>query len=71
MLKLSPRQREVATAVGRDGLSWAAVAQRLGISHHTAITHAENARRRAAINAKRLRAAMVEVYWCHLHDGRG
>ena len=38
-VKLSPRQRQIIELVGGDGLSWKAVARRLGISQSTVRVH--------------------------------
>jgi DNA-binding CsgD family transcriptional regulator len=64
---LSPRQIEVVTLVGRDGVGWSVAARTMGISYHTAISHAEKAQQKAGVTRKKLRAAMSEIYWRHVH----
>ena len=39
MTHLSPREREVVEQIGRDGVQYATVAARLGISIHTVRTY--------------------------------
>jgi hypothetical protein len=66
-IALSPRQREIVTLVGRDGLAYAAVAEVLGISLHTVRTHV--ARFVDCVDAGNIkpRDALCTFYWQHIH----
>lgn len=68
---LSPRQREIVTLVGRDGLSYLGVARTLGISVHTVRTHVRAVVERANPAAKRKpREVLVKLYYAEVaHSG--
>ena len=62
MTPLSPRQREIVILVGRDDMSWKAVARELGVHLSTVRNHVEAVRTRYR-TTREPRTAMVEIYW--------
>lgn len=60
--RLSPRQREIVVLVGRDDLSWKAVARTLGVHLSTVRNHVREICTRAGVE-REPRTAMVELYW--------
>lgn len=61
-MKLSPRMLQVVLLVGRDDLSWKAVARELEISEHTAREYALRVRKRLDICGHSLKADLRAVY---------
>ncbi len=62
LLKLSPRQIEIVTLIGRDGVSSKMVASELGITKSTLESHM--ARIQVKYPSDRSpREAIVELYW--------
>lgn len=60
-IHLSPRQAEIVTLVGRDGLSYAEVADSLGISHHTVRSHVRRLSDQGCFD-RSPREALVDLY---------
>ena len=61
-MKLSPRQRQIVELVGGEGLSWKAVAKRLGISEGTVKVHVGRLMDRLG-STHRPRYAIVTYYF--------
>ncbi len=61
MTKLSPQEREVVILVGRDGLTWKAVALTMGLHIGTVRSYVYRIRRKSGID-REPRQAMVELY---------
>ncbi len=66
-MTLSPRQLEIVVLVGRDGLSYKAVARRLGIGYGTVKVHVARISERLG-STRRPREAIVEFY-CNNEGG--
>ena len=62
MTRLSPRQLEIVTFVGRDGLSYLQVARKLGISPHTVRAHVRRLGDQHAFD-RVPREALVSMYY--------
>ena len=67
-MTLTGRKLEIVELVGRDGLSWAEVADRLGLSIKTVECYVERIKGRTGIDRKP-REAMVVAYHLHVRDG--
>ncbi len=60
-MTLSTRQREIVELVGRDGLSYKAVARKLDISYSTVKVHVACLSRKLG-STRRPREAIIEYY---------
>ena len=60
-MTLSPRQEEIVALIGRDGLSYKAVAKRLGLSVKTVHSHVRVIAAKLD-SARRPREAILEYY---------
>lgn len=65
-LRFTPRQAEVLELIGRDRLTYAATAERLGISSRTVADHAAAVRDRAGLDG-RPRDACLAI-WADARD---
>ena len=61
----SPRQSEIITLVGRDGLTYDEITSELGISRGTLQVQIARIMRKTR-SIKTPRKAMVEAYWRHV-----
>ena len=61
-MTLSPRELEVLTLIGRDGMSYAEIAGQLGISESTVKSYVGRILGRYP-SEKRPREALAEIYW--------
>ncbi len=65
-MTLSPREREVMVLVGRDGLSYRDVAERMGLHEGTVRTYVNRIMRKSGMS-RRAREAMVVLYMRENH----
>lgn len=70
-MSFSPRQVEIITLIGRDGLTYEQVGEQLEISKHTVRAHVQRLVDRGRFDERNPRDTLIRLYYEVVREGNG